>query len=230
MRMLRKSVAVLAIASAISVSSFFAIAHNSYVTTAKGDMEAFIQENVVDEPVSGLSDSIDHLIEVEAPVVIPIQKPTQSSALSDGKFEKLSIAWKRGVQQVVRDKRCKHVSKAFMVGETLNPLLRQANVIVESNCNAKVVGGAGEIGLFQPLPTTCKALGVTGDLTDPLVNAKCAEAHRQSACKQVKGDCTHAFLFLAHNRGVRGALKVKNPEATTYLRRIDYARRVLQGK
>ena len=231
MRKLRIAYWALVVASALSVSTLIAVSkHQQEVADGKSDMELFIEERVLsDEPVYGLGESLDKLLNTEQDVEAQIQKPAEREALSDGKFEALSVAWKRGVQQVVADKRCKRVSKAFMIGETLNPLLRQANVIVESNCDTTVVGAAGEVGLFQPLPTTCKALGITGDLKIPVINAKCAEAHRKSVCKQVKGECTHTFLFLAHNRGVRGALKVKNPKATTYLRRIDYARQVLEG-
>lgn len=216
------SYSVFVIASSISFSTFVSVREVPLeIAAPKTDSEVAIQNEIFEIPVSGLSESIEGLLDQEHVV---------DESLSDGKFENLSDAWKLGVRQVVNDKRCRKVSSAFKVGKTLNPLLREANVIVESNCDSKVVGGEGEIGLFQPLPSTCKALGITGDLRNPVVNAKCAEAHRQSVCKEVGfASCTDAFLFLAHNRGVRGARRVGNPKATTYLRRIDYAKQVLEG-
>lgn len=209
------------VVSAISFSTVAAVRLESQNSAApKGDSEVSVESRPAEVPISGLSESIEALLE---------EKQAPDDSLSDRKFDELSEAWKLGVRQVVGDKRCKRVSSAFKVGKTLNPLLREANVIVESNCNPTAIGDAEEVGLFQPKPSTCKALGVTGDLTNPIVNAKCAEAHRQSVCKEVGDACTDVFLFLAHNRGVTGARRVKNPKATTYLRRIDYAREVLEG-
>lgn len=207
--------------------------------TEMGDMGSFIEEHVMtleavpdDLPVSGLDEFIETLPEGSEPViVVPVPGAEMREAkLSDGKFETLSPAWKRGVHQVVRDERCRKVAKAFSSRSMLPTLLQQAHAIVESNCDSKVVGAAGEIGVFQVMPATCKEIGIRGDYRDPVVNARCTEKYRQMLCKSSKKACTAKLMFLAHNRGIRGALKTASPESTQYLRKVDCAQRVLRGK
>jgi hypothetical protein len=49
-------------------------------------------------------------------------------------------------------------------------------------------------------------------------------------CDTVHGSCTARLMFLAHNRGIAGALATARPESTEYVRKVDCAERVLLGK
>lgn len=203
-----------------------------------GDMGSFIEKHIVleevpeDLPVGGLGKFLETLPEDSTPViVIPVPGAEMREAkLSDGKFETLSPAWKRGVHQVVQDERCRKVAKAFTNASLVSPLLQEAHAIVESNCDPKVIGAAGEIGIFQVMPSTCKDIGVRGDYRDPRVSAQCTEKYRQMLCKTSKKACTAKLMFLAHNRGITGAQKIVRAEATEYLRKMDCAQLVLRGK
>ena len=71
----------------------------------------------------------------------------------------------------------------------VNFALRKAQMFGESSCNSTTVGSAGEIGLFQVKPSTCKDVGVTGDLFDPKNNIDCASRYLTQLCS-VHGWCT----------------------------------------
>ncbi len=199
-----------------------------------GDMGSFIQEQVELVPLpdqkGDLGAFIESLPKDAVPViVVPVPGAAmREAALSDGKFEALSKKWKRGVLQVATDKRCDKYAKAFKVSTKLDPLLQKAHAIVESNCDATVKGAAGEVGIFQVMPQTCKEMGVTGDYRDPLVNATCTEKYRLTLCATSKKKCTAKLMFLAHNRGIAGALRTANADSTEYLRKVDCAARVLR--
>jgi hypothetical protein len=199
-----------------------------------GDMGAFIEEQLelvpAPEEMGDLGAFIESLPKDSVPVItIPVPgAPMRDAKLSDGKFEALSAKWKRGVVQVVREDRCAKHAKAFQVSAKLDPVLQKAQAIVESNCDATAVGAAGEVGIYQVMPSTCTEIGVRGDYRDPLVNATCAEKYRQVLCATSKKKCTARLMFLAHNRGVAGALRTANAEASEYVRKVDCAARVLR--
>jgi hypothetical protein len=200
----------------------------------KGDMGSFIQKQLelvpAPEDMGDLGAFIESLPENTAPViVVPVPgEEMRDAKLSDGKFETLSPKWKRGVVQVVAEKRCNKHAPAFRVSAKLDPLLQEAHAIVESNCDATVVGAAGEVGIFQVMPQTCKEMGVRGNYRDPLVNATCTEKYRLTLCATSKKKCTAKLMFLAHNRGITGALRTANAESTEYLRKVDCAARILR--
>lgn len=236
---LRTAYWVLAVAGALTISAFFAKADEAYRSRQVShltmeDLGAFIEDTVFeDAPVSGLEDFLNETpLEAAPELVLPIPDfPVRDAVwVSDGNFKALSASWKRGVVQVAKDKRCKRHVRAFtQTGNSMSPILKEAQAIVESNCDASVVGLAGEIGIFQVMKKTCKEMGVAGDYRDPFINARCAEKLRIAYCKTVKGECPTDRMILAHNRGVTGARKTKHPEATEYLRKLDCAVRVLKG-
>lgn len=162
-------------------------------------------------------------------IVVPVPgAPIRDASLSDGKFETLSRKWKRGVQQVVLEKRCNKHAQAFQVSTYIDPVLQEAQAIVESNCDAAVIGAAGEVGIFQVMPKTCAEIGIRGDYADPLVNARCTEKYRLTLCAASKKKCTAKLMFLAHNRGISGALRTADAASTQYVRKVDCAARVLR--
>lgn len=198
----------------------------------KGDLGAFI-ESLPKDAVPVIVVPKSNMEKREAPVFQEAtatmkNKYSWGASLSDGKFEALSKKWKRGVLQVATDKRCDKYAKAFKVSTKLDPLLQKAHAIVESNCDATVKGAAGEVGIFQVMPQTCREMGVTGDYRDPLVNATCTEKYRLTLCATSKKKCTAKLMFLAHNRGIAGALRTANADSTEYLRKVDCAARVLR--
>jgi hypothetical protein len=205
-----------------------------------GDMGAFISKHGFvmtevphDLPVTGLDAFIETLPEDAVPVIV--KRVTKSVArkharLSDGDFSGLSPKWKQGAMLVARQKRCDKHPDAFVPDPLLPELLQKAHAIVETNCDANVVGDAGELGIYQVMPKTCRELGVKGDLRDSKVNAECTAAYRKKACRAVKGECEFAFMFASHNRGILGAKRVSDVHSLQYTRKVDCAARALQGE
>ena len=198
-------------------------------SSSYGDMGSFIEERVLieppsDMPLSGLDDFIRNLPKDANPMIMSVPTHT-NAALSDGNYTALSPAWMRGVKQVVAEGRCNAVGEAFHTMK-MDVSYQQAWAITESNCSSNAVGVSGEVGLFQPMPETCASLGIKGDLHNPTVNATCTARYVAATCKRVK-HCSLRLVFLSHNRGASGALRVANPEKTEYLRKIDYVLRLL---
>ena len=197
------------------------------------DLGAFIEHNALDEPISGLSEFLSEVpVETKPALELPVPGlPVRNAVwISDGNFKPLSVAWKRGMVQVVKEQRCKRHRKAFTeTGTVTSPILREAQAMVESNCDASIRGAAGEVGINQVMAATCKSMGVVGDYTNPVINTRCAEKYREAYCKTVKGTCPTDRMMLAHNWGLTGARKAKHPEAAQYLRKLDCAVRVLKG-
>jgi len=205
---------------------------HSVDTSPYGDMGAFIEDQVlieppVDMPVSGLGSFLKQLPADAEPVIVTSASLDSVAALSDQNYSALSTSWKNGVKRVVAEGRCNKVDGAFH-SMKMDVAYQTAWAITESNCNPSIVGAAGEIGLFQPMPATCKSLGITGDLHKPIVNATCTAKYVEQTCKQSHGKCSLRFVFLAHNRGVSGARAVKDPQKAEYIRKIDFARSVLR--
>lgn len=228
--------AVVVVATAVIVSTFFALADTA---SKRGqptmeDLGAFILDHTIAEeetPVSGLEAFMKELPARVAPkLVLSVPRlPVRNAVwISDGNFGTLSASWKRGVVQVASDHRCKRHIRAFtQTGTIISPLLKEAQAIVESNCDGTAKGLAGEVGIYQVMANTCKEMGITGDYTDAVINARCAEKYREAYCQTVQGTCPTNRMLLAHNWGLSGARRAKHPESAEYVRKIDYAVRVL---
>lgn len=192
-----------------------------------GDMESFIQEHIVFVEVT--KGDLESGIEIPSDALPVIVTPSQDAErISDRNFGTLSPKWVRGAVQVVREKRCAKQHDAFLADSVIPVLYQQAHAIVESNCGPSAVGKDGELGMYQPLPETCRELGITGDIRKNRLNAKCAEAFLKNVCAQVK-KCTIAFMMAAYNRGLRGAKKVKDLHALQYNRKLECAALIIQG-
>jgi hypothetical protein len=205
-----------------------------------GDMGDFVRKHAFvmtevprDLPVTGLDAFIERLPEDAIPVIVTRTKKVKAHAnakLSDGDFSGLSPKWKQGAVLVARQKRCDKHPDAFVQDPLLPPLLQKAHAIVETNCDARVVGDAGELGIYQVMPKTCRELGVKGDLRNSKVNAECTARYRKKACASVKGECQFVFMFASHNRGIAGAKRVDDLYSLEYARKVDCAARALQGQ
>ncbi|MGQ4274606.1 lytic transglycosylase domain-containing protein [Terrihabitans sp. B22-R8] len=81
------------------------------------------------------------------------------------------------------------------------PELADAVATVESNYDIRAIGGVGEIGLMQILPSTARMLGFYGsnaELADPATNARYGVNYLSSAWRQAKGDiCTTVMKYRA---------------------------------
>jgi hypothetical protein len=205
-----------------------------------GDMGAFISTHAFvmtevprDLPVTGLDVFMETLPADAVPVIVKrTKKVTKKShaKLSDGDFSGLSPKWKQGATLVALQKRCDKHQDAFVQDPLLPPLLQKAHAIVETNCDADVVGSAGELGIYQVMPKTCRELGVKGDLRNSKVNAQCTALYRKKACASVEGECQVVFMFASHNRGIAGAKRVDDLYSLEYARKVDCAARALKGQ
>jgi hypothetical protein len=81
------------------------------------------------------------------------------------------------------------------------PELADAVATVESNYNTAAIGGVGEIGLMQILPSTARMLGFYGtaaELATPAVNARYGVQYLSQAWRQAGGDiCTTVMKYRA---------------------------------
>ena len=79
----------------------------------------------------------------------------------------------------------------------LPPEVADAVARVESNYNPGVVGGVGERGLMQVLPTTATMLGFRGsaqELADPATNIRLGVTYLAGAWKLANGDLCRALM------------------------------------
>jgi soluble lytic murein transglycosylase-like protein len=83
----------------------------------------------------------------------------------------------------------------------LAPEIAEAVMAVESGYNPAAVGGAGEIGLMQLLPSTARMLGFGGtlaDLADPATNIHYGVTYLAQAWRLAGGDlCTAVMKYRA---------------------------------
>ncbi|WP_448044309.1 lytic transglycosylase domain-containing protein [Bradyrhizobium liaoningense] len=83
----------------------------------------------------------------------------------------------------------------------LPPEIAEAVMAVESNYNAAAIGGVGEIGLMQILPSTARMLGFSGTLSDlaaPATNIHYGVTYLAQAWRLAGGDlCTAAMKYRA---------------------------------
>lgn len=81
------------------------------------------------------------------------------------------------------------------------PELADAVATVESNYNASAIGGVGEIGLMQVLPSTAHMLGFRGTLAElaaPETNIRYGVAYLSQAWRLASGDiCTTVMKYRA---------------------------------
>jgi soluble lytic murein transglycosylase-like protein len=83
----------------------------------------------------------------------------------------------------------------------LAPEIAEAVMAVESGFNPAVIGGAGEIGLMQILPSTARMLGFAGTLADlavPATNIHFGVTYLAEAWRRAGGDlCTAVMKYRA---------------------------------
>lgn len=96
----------------------------------------------------------------------------------------------------------------------LPPEVADAVARVESNYNPGVVGGVGERGLMQVLPSTATMLGFRGsaqDLADPATNIRLGVTYLAGAWKLANGDLCRALMKYraGHNEERMSALSVE---------------------
>lgn len=107
----------------------------------------------------------------------------------------------------------------------VDPLLARAVVYVESRGNATAIGQAGEVGLFQLLPSSFPKAG------KKLYNTKHNIAIGIKYLADMKKYCPHqlAYSFVScYNLGVAGASKIKYPLKLKYYKNIMNEYRRLQ--
>jgi soluble lytic murein transglycosylase-like protein len=83
----------------------------------------------------------------------------------------------------------------------LAPEIAEAVMAVESSYNPGAIGGAGEIGLMQILPSTARMLGFTGtpsELAVPATNVHYGVTYLAEAWRLAGGDlCTAVMKYRA---------------------------------
>jgi soluble lytic murein transglycosylase-like protein len=86
-------------------------------------------------------------------------------------------------------------------GSGLAPEIAEAVMAVESGFNPAAIGGAGEIGLMQILPSTARMLGFSGSLSDlavPETNIHYGVSYLAQAWRLAGGDlCTAVMKYRA---------------------------------
>lgn len=199
-----------------------------------GDMGTFIQSLDDSSEVGAKGDLAPaphkhHFRKVTLPVPgLPVR---EVRAISDGKFESLDPSWKRSVALLIVSGSCDtHDITLAVNGVDVGFRLAKAQAIVESNCNARAVGTHDDVGLNQVKASACKEVGIHGDRKDAFVNAACASGYRQALCKTYDKCDSLAELYVSYNRGPTGGSRVQNPQATEYVRKIDFVFRLLSGK
>lgn len=104
-----------------------------------------------------------------------------------------------GLVQQRRELRSKVMEAARSAG--MPPELADAVATVESNYNTSAIGGVGEIGLMQVLPSTARMLGFGGTLTElaePDNNIRYGVRYLSQAWRQAGGDiCTTVMKYRA---------------------------------
>jgi soluble lytic murein transglycosylase-like protein len=92
--------------------------------------------------------------------------------------------------------------------------LLRAIATVESNRNAKAIGGLGEVGLFQLRP---EFFGGAAS-TDPIVNATTAAKY----LAKLKRQCASygKAFFVCHNTGAFRKQKLKRPTEFVYYKKV----------
>lgn len=106
------------------------------------------------------------------------------------------------------------IAAAEAMARGLPPEVADAVMRVESAYNPKAVGGVGERGLMQVLPSTATMLGFTGtpdELADPAVNIRLGVTYLAGAWKLAGGDlCRTLMKYRAgHNQERMSALSVE---------------------
>jgi len=193
--------------------------------------------NVLPTDKTGMTTLIDSLLkssESEKSVVAPVPAPRLERRhseigniqISDGDFSELSKGWKRGVIALATGTKCRGYDYDIweaVGGDRLKYLLIKAQMLVESNCKANAFGGGTDYGLLQVQKPVCiKDVGVTGDLFDPQTNIRCAVGYLR-LLRELYGRNELAELYTAYNAGPTGALRIKNPKAFPYVRKIAFA-------
>ncbi len=99
----------------------------------------------------------------------------------------------------------------------VDPRVAYSVGVVESNLNPKMIGQAGEVGIFQVMPSTAKL--TRKQLLDPETNIR--EGVKYLA--QMKKDCIHKediYYLVCYNYGLTNAKKVKHPNLFPYVKKV----------
>lgn len=103
----------------------------------------------------------------------------------------------------------------------LDPRVAVAVAIQESSLNPNVVGGAGEIGLYQIMPNIVKKKGFTlKQMRDPMLNIYVGLEMLEAA----KKGCIHKSntdWLVCYNYGAHNAKKVKHPSKFPYVKLVN---------
>lgn len=101
----------------------------------------------------------------------------------------------------------------------LPPQIADAVAVVESAYRPDAIGGVGEIGLMQVLPSTARLLGFSGtrgELADPATNIRYGVDYLSGAWKLAEGDlCTTVMKYRAGHGETRFSHK-----SVAYCRRV----------
>lgn len=106
----------------------------------------------------------------------------------------------------------------------VDPRISVAVAQVESNFNSRLVGSAGEIGIFQLSPESF-----------PNKNLKNIEVNIREGIKYLawnKKYCSHKndiHFLVCYNYGIENAKKVKHPEKFPYILRVKRAMKELNN-
>lgn len=123
-----------------------------------------------------------------------VQKPSTADLPPTGQTPIVST-----VAKTAADYRALSAAEATRAG--LPPEIADSVMAVESGYNAAAIGGAGEIGLMQILPSTARMLGFSGteaDLAVPQVNIHYGVTYLAQAWRLAAGDiCTAVMKYRA---------------------------------
>ena len=103
----------------------------------------------------------------------------------------------------------------------VNPYVAVAVAYNESSMNPKAIGGKGEVGLFQIMPSVYKAKGYTKEqVATPAQNIYIG----LQMLKEAKENCIHKGdlpSLVCYNLGAHAAKKIKHPMGQTYVKRVE---------
>jgi soluble lytic murein transglycosylase-like protein len=170
------------------------------VVVALGLLVMFLPRYANAETVSASPSFDDRFAAVESPDQLPRAQSTSSAEPPKDQFG--DAARVRGLSSV-SDGRARY--RALIEKEAaqagLPPEVAEAVMAVESGYNPDAIGGVGEIGLMQLLPSTAAMLGFRGTLAElavPETNIRYGVTYLAKAWRLAGGDlCTAAMKYRA---------------------------------
>jgi hypothetical protein len=150
-------------------------------------------------PSSTSSDT--HIVDVEPP---GLTKDASADAVPDTKTETIDKAAKSAppsLRGLDGHAGYRALIEKEVAGTGLAPDVAEAVMAVESGYNPAAIGGVGEIGLMQILPSTARMLGFAGSNTDlavPATNIHFGVTYLAQAWRLAAGDlCTAVMKYRA---------------------------------